>query len=329
MPKTASEQLLEGLKEETRIFYMGTAQFAVPALKALAQEGWQIVGLATQPDRPVGRKRVLKAPICKDVAQALKIPVYQWECLDTPEVFETMKRLRPTLFITAAYGLKLPKRLLEFPPFGALNLHPSALPKHRGASPIQSAIMAGEALTAASIMCMDEGMDTGDVLASEAHPIAKDVSLPDLTAALAEHSAKLLCESLPAYLQGELAAVPQAEDGASYCRRLCRSDGHLNPADPARLLDCQVRGTQPWPGARLAYQGKEIKILEATWHARDAKAPPGTIIHNQGGLQMATGEGVLELLVLQAASGRKMAAKVCSHNYALGSRFEALPKTKE
>jgi len=289
-----------------RIVFMGTPDFALPSLEVLAAD-YHVVGVVTQPDRPVGRGRVVAPSPVKRTAQRLGLPVYQPRTLREPATLQPIVDWRPDVIVVAAFGLILPSALLELPPAGCLNVHASLLPRWRGAAPIAAAILAGDAVTGVTLMKMDAGVDTGPVLAQRSELICADDTQATLGARLARLGANLLRETLPAYLQGALVARPQPEEGVTYAPPLRKADGWLDWSRPAVVLDRQVRAYTPWPGAFTEWQGRQLKVLQARpvpeWRG---DVLPGTVVVVDGELGVATGEGALLLVALQLAGKRPM-----------------------
>ncbi|RPI54462.1 MAG: methionyl-tRNA formyltransferase, partial [Chloroflexi bacterium] len=281
----------------------GTPNFAVPALQALEQDH-QVVGVVTQPDRPAGRGRRLVAPPVKEAAQALGLDVFQPATLRRPEAVERLVAWQPDLVVVAAFGQILRPEVLAIPPHGCLNVHASLLPRYRGAAPIPAAILAGDERTGVTIMRMDEGLDTGPMLAQADWPIGSRDTTGSLTEVLARLGAGLLVEVLPGWLAGAIAPRPQDEAQATYCRTLRKEDGLLDWALPAAHLDRQVRACDPWPGAYTTWAGQRLKILRARplpGRPGARRAEPGRVVDLAPGMGVAAGEGVLELLEVQLA----------------------------
>lgn len=297
-----------------RLLYMGSPDFAVPPFKALLQEGYRLIACATQPDRPVGRKQKLTPTPLKQAAAEAGLPVYSWTSLKKQEAREELRSLKPDLIITAAYGLILPPEILALPLYGCLNLHPSKLPLYRGASPVQAAILAGEKETAASLMRMAEGLDSGPLIASVNFPLGR-LTAAEAEARLAELSAELLVKVLPSFLSGEIQELPQDEARAVYCGKLSRTDGALDFSRSAAELDAQIRALQPWPGTFAYYRGEKHKILEAEILPEDQASQPGEILRADKELWLATGQGLLKILRLQLPSGKILPAADCAHNF--------------
>jgi methionyl-tRNA formyltransferase len=301
-----------------RILFMGTPDFAVPSLAALhetgAEKSWELVAVATQPDRPVGRSRTPAAGPVKQAAQRYGIPVLQPERLrKTPEAVQALRDFAPDLIVVAAYGLILPRSVLEISTYGCINIHASLLPAYRGASPITAALLDGLSETGISIMLMDEGLDTGPVLTQATALIHPDDTTLTLTQRLANLGATLLTQTLPAYLAGQVAPIPQSElpGDPSVCGRIQKEDGRIDWTQSATQIERMTRAYTPWPGAYTLWQGQPFKIVQAT--VRDdaagnkpTKTPPGTVLRLAGGVAVTTGEGLLELAQVQPAGKRSM-----------------------
>jgi methionyl-tRNA formyltransferase len=283
---------------------MGSPDFAVPALEALAG-AHRVAGVVTQPDRPAGRGSRLRPPAVKAAAQTHELLIYQPASLRTPEATAHLAAWEPEVIVVAAFGQILPPAVLELPPHGCVNLHASLLPRWRGAAPVPAAILAGDIVTGVTVMRMDEGVDTGPVIAWEEVPIRADDTTGSLTERLATLAAKLILHTLPAYLSGELTPQPQPAEGATYCRPLRKEDGELDWTRPALELDRQVRAMTPWPGAFTTWQGRRLKVLHAIpLPNRRETRPPGTVVALDAGAAVASGGGVLQLVKVQIA-GRK------------------------
>jgi methionyl-tRNA formyltransferase len=293
-----------------RIVFMGTPHFAVPTLRALHKRH-QVVGVVTQPDRRAGRGRKLILSPVKEAALARDLPLFQPRTLGTPEAVAHLAEWQPDVIVVAAFGQFLLPPVLELPPHGCLNIHPSLLPRYRGASPIPAAILAGDPVTGVTIMRLDEGLDSGPLLAQAERPLAPDATTGTLTAELAEVGARLLVETLPEWLGGEIQAQPQDDALATFCQPLRKEDGHLDWARTAEELDRQVRATDPWPGAYTTWQGRRLKVLGSQpcsgWQGAGR---PGEVVQwEPAGLGVVTGEGVLVLWQVQLAGKKPVAAE--------------------
>lgn len=304
-----------------RVVFMGTPQFAVPALEALVG-AHQVVGIVTQPDRPAGRRRQLTPSPVKQVALAHDLPLFQPPSLRTPEAIAQLRAWDPEVIVVAAFGQILRQDVLDLPSQGSINIHASLLPRWRGAAPVPAAILAGDRITGVTIMLMDAGLDTGPILAQREEPIKPDDTRATLEARLARLGAELLLETLPPFLEGDLSPRPQPAEGVTHARQLRKEDGLLDWSRPAAELDRQVRAFTPWPGAFTVLRGQRLRVLRAAplpdWHEN---APPGTMIALADGCAVATGAGGLRLEEVQLAGKRRMdiAAFLCGQRDCIGS----------
>ncbi len=252
---------------------MGTPALAVPALRRLAEAGY-LLTVVTQPDRPAGRGSTLTPPPIKTAALALGLSVWQPATLRDPAVVEGLRALAPAAIVVFAYGEILRRAVLDLPAYGCLNLHPSLLPRWRGPTPINAAILAGDASTGVSIIRMDSGMDSGPLLAQEEAPIYPDDSAATLGARLAEQGATLLAATLAQRLRGETVEQPQAAEGVTVCRLLDKADGQLDWRQPAATLERQVRAYDPWPGTFTHWDTRRVKVPAVRLLPALPTAPP-------------------------------------------------------
>ena len=299
-----------------RAVFMGTPDFALPTLDALADAGCDIAAVYTQPDRRAGRgKRTTLSPV-KHAALERGLPVYQPTSLRRdPDARRRLAELAPHLIVVAAYGLFLPAETLALPPLGALNIHPSLLPLYRGPSPVASAMLAGGATTGVSIILLDEGMDSGPILAQRETPIGADETAGALTARLFDMGAALLTETLPAWRARRIAPAPQDESRATITRLLSREDGAIDWHTPAAQIARQVRAYHPWPSAFTHWNGRLLKITEARAVNAPAAATPGVALALPQGVAIATGEGALLPLTLQLEGRRAVSAAEFTRGY--------------
>ena len=302
-----------------RVAFAGTPAFAVPPLHALHARH-HVVGVLTQPDRPAGRGRELAASPVKQAAQALGLPVLQpLRLRGEPQALQaTLAQLsawRPDVMVVVAYGLILPRELLQLPRFGCLNIHASLLPRWRGAAPIQRAILAGDSTTGVAIMQMDEGLDTGAVLASESVAIGPETTAAQLHDELAEVGARQILRALAAIEAGTTRPVAQPTDGVTYAQKLSKAESVVDWQRSAADIDRQIRAFNPWPTAETRLNGEPVKLLRsrvATGGA--ATAVPGTVLGMNGdALEVACAQGLLQVLELQRA-GRKPTGARDFHN---------------
>lgn len=295
-----------------RLVFMGTPRFAVPSLKRLVDSGHHVGLVVTQPDRPAGRGRHPTPPPVKEAARALGLSVLQPEKLSQPEVKEAVRSFAPEAVCVVAFGQKIPKWLLTLPRFGCINVHPSLLPRWRGAAPISAALLAGDRETGVSTMLLDEGWDTGPILLQRRTPIDSEENAGELEARLAEMGADLLVETLAELAAGRLRPEPQPEEGACYAPRFTSTDGLLSFDRPAEELVRRVRAFTPEPGAYTFHKGTRLRV----WRARlaspaavePATAPPGEVVATEPGLIVQANPGRLVLEVLQPAGKRPMTA---------------------
>ncbi|MCK5577811.1 MAG: methionyl-tRNA formyltransferase [Dehalococcoidales bacterium] len=285
-----------------RIVFLGTPQFAVLPLEHLVQNGYQVVAVFTQQDKPAGRGRHLVFTPVKAAAAALELPVLQPGSLKKAEAVAELDVLKPDVIVVAAFGQILPKAVLDLPGRGSINIHPSLLPRHRGASPVPAAILAGDEFTGVSIMLMDEGLDTGPVLARAQIPISDDDNAGSLAAKLSLLSAHLLQDVLLAWGRGQLSPQPQDEAGATYSGTISKEEGQIDWHQPAVDIWRRVRAFNPWPGSYTRWQGKLLKIIEAMPLLCDVPpASEGQVIALPGGgFGVGTGSGVLAVLTVKA-----------------------------
>ncbi len=303
---------------------MGTPQFAVPSLRALGGGPYSIT-VVTQPDKPAGRGGRLTPPPVKVLAEELGLPVLQPPTLKDPDFRAQLAQMQPDVTVLVAYGEYVAPSLLELPKRASINLHPSLLPRWRGSTPIQSAILAGDEVTGVSIIRMDRGLDTGPILAQRTTPIARGETHPQLSARLAEIGAELLAETLPRWLSGDIEPVPQTEEGATLTRTLSKEDGLIDWTATAEEIDRRVRAFQPWPGTYTYWQGRLLKVLRArpiapiAAPANGATAPGTVLALQQPGsprsLAVATGSGALELLEVQLAGKPAIEARALLTGY--------------
>lgn len=298
-----------------RALFMGTPDFAVHSLAVLtmqADAGVQLVGVVTRPDKPAGRGRQLAYSPVKQFALDHDIPVVQPGQLRRREALQQLRELSPELIVVAAFGQILPPEVLALPPHGCLNVHASLLPRWRGASPINAAILAGDAETGVTLMLMDMGLDTGPILAQRAAPIGTEETAGELSDRLAQLGAELLVEIIPHWLAGELTPQPQDETQATVTRLLRKEDGRLDWTQPAEALARQVRAFTPWPGAFTTWDGRTLKVLAAHAISAPSDLPPGTCFVRSdpasGLLGCACGQGALALEVIQLEGKRALPA---------------------
>ena len=290
-----------------RTLFFGSGSVALPALSRL--HGSELVALdsvVTAPPRPAGRKGLLTPTPVAKLASEHGLPIRTPVSLRDEAVLDELRATAVELIVLADYGRIIPAAVLELPAHGALNIHPSLLPRHRGAAPVVGAILAGDPVTGVTVMRMDEGLDTGPILAQAEVPLEGTEVTPELEARLAELGADLLLEHLPAWLDGSLTARPQPTEGATLTRMLRREDGRLDPGRGADELERQVRAYQPWPGSFLEHDGSRLKIWAASVLDQPVSVAPGVIVLTEGTLGLGTADGVLRLDEVQPAGKQRM-----------------------
>lgn len=302
-----------------RVVYFGTPAFAAPALEALAGDRrFDVRLVVTQPERPAGRGRKLESPAVAATARALDLPLYQPASLRISEARQPLADAGADLFVVAAFGRIFGAATLALPRLGCLNLHGSLLPRYRGASPVQAAILSGDEVTGISLMKMDAGLDTGDGIATIEEPILPDDTTETLMARLALSAARLAVDAIPAYAAGDLLPAPQPLDGASVTRILAKADGWIDWTDSATSIERRVRAMWPWPRAWTTIDGSPLQVHRASVVPAAANDVPGEARHRDGGLVVACGADALRLDIVQPAGRAAMAGAA----FVAGWRFE-------
>lgn len=294
-----------------RVIFMGTPDFSVGALKALAENGYEIAGVVTQPDKPRGRGKASAMTPVKEAALELGLTVYQPSRVREQSFMDTVRALNPDVIVVSAFGQIIPKALLELPRYGCVNIHASLLPKYRGAAPIQWAVMDGEPVSGVTIMQMDEGLDTGDMLAKTEVPLEPDETGGSLFDKLSRAGAELLIRTLPALEQGTLTPEKQPlESPTAYARMIRKEDGRIDWNLEAEAIERRIRGLNPWPSAYTELTGKILKIWRAEVLPKESGQAPGTVTEaGKGGFFVQTGKGVLRLLEVQLEGKKRMDAQ--------------------
>lgn len=292
------------------IVFMGTPGFSVPVLEKIIQEGYNIIAVVTQPDRPVGRKKVMTPPPVKEAALKHGLSVLQPEKLSKSMELKQIIDMNPDLIVTAAYGQLLPNELLEAPKYGCINVHASLLPELRGGAPIHYSILQGKKETGITIMYMAEKLDAGDIISQMSIPIEETDDTGLLHEKLSETGAKLLSETIPAIIEGTASRTPQDESKATFAPNIRRSDEKMDWTRPGEELYNQVRGLHPWPVAYTTLDGAVMKIWKAE-KEQNAQGHPGTIlsIHEEGILVATGSETALKITELQPAGKKRMSAR--------------------
>lgn len=293
--------------EKLNIIFAGTPDFAANHLQALITADFNVVAVYSQPDRPAGRGKKLTASAVKEVALANDIAVYQPENFKQAESVEQLAALNADLMIVVAYGLILPNSVLTTPRLGCLNVHGSLLPRWRGAAPFQRAIWAGDKETGVTIMQMDEGLDTGDMLKKVSCPIDADETSASLYAKVAKQAPAVLIETIKQLQAGQLTAQKQDEGAATYAKKLSKAEALINWNDQAEFIDRCIRAFNPWPISYFEWAGQVIKVHKASLVDAVSTATAGTILEvDKKGIQVATGQGVINLEVIQLAGKKAM-----------------------
>jgi len=306
--------------KKLRIVFMGTAAFALPTLRALS-DAEEVIAVVTQPDRPRGRGRKITPPPAKELALDLGLQILQPERVKESSVIAQLGDLTPDLIVVEAFGQILPPAVLGIPPLGCINVHPSLLPKYRGAAPINWAIINGETRTGVTTYCMDEGMDTGALLLVREVEIGADETAQELGERLAAIGGELAIETIQGLKKQRLQPTPQDEQGASYAPILKKTDGLIQWEAAVDRIRNQIRGMVPWPTAYTVCGDKRIKVFRAS--TGKGTGAPGEIISLEGGIEVACGKGSLIIEELQLEGSKKMGWEEFTrgHRLTLGTRF--------
>ena len=309
-----------------KILFMGTPDFSVPVLKALKEAGHEIVLAVTQPDKPKGRGKTVQFSAVKAAAMELGIGVYQPRRIKDAECVAHLRTYDAELFVVAAFGQILSREILEMPKYGCINVHASLLPKYRGASPIQWAVIQGEEVTGVTTMRMDEGVDTGDIILQQEVRLREGETGGSLFGRLSEAGAELCVKTLEAIGQGTAVFTPQDHQKATHTKMIQKQMGNLDWSRPARELECLIRGLNPWPSAYTSLQGKTLKIWKASVEEGALGIqPPGTIMEvGKVTWKVQTGQGLLVLEEVQLEGKKRMAAADFLRGFPLeaGQKFD-------
>ena len=298
------------MKNKPNLIFMGTPDFAVPSLKALHENGYDVSLVVTQPDRPKGRGRKIIPPPVKEAAQSIGYDVIQPVSIKDKDFFITIAGLKPNILIVVAYGHILPKNILAIPETGAINLHASLLPKYRGPAPIQWAIINGEKETGVTTMLMDDGLDTGDILLSSKEQITMDDTSATLHDRLSVLGADLLIKTLKSFENNDISPIAQDHTSATYAPLLKKGDGRIVWEKDAEHIASFIRGVTPWPGAFTFQDNKRLKIYSALPLLINVSEAPGTVIKGfPDELRISTGKGALSVIEIQGASGKRLLIK--------------------
>ena len=301
-----------------RVVFLGTPEFAVPSLEALLDET-DVVAVITQPDRPKGRGRQVASPPVAEVAKAKGLRLLQPPRLKSAEIIETLRALAPDVHVTVAYGRIIPREVLEIPRLGSINVHPSLLPKYRGASPIEAAILHGETETGVTVMYQSMDLDAGDLILQRRVPVDPDDTARTLEARLARVGADALVEALRLVAAGRAHRIPQDHAAATYAGKLEKGHGRIDWRKPARDVVNLIRAVDPWPSAYTSHRGRLLKVWRAAAVDHGEDAEPGAVldVREGGGILVASGQGAVRLLEVQPEDRRRMSAD----DYARGARL--------
>lgn len=292
-----------------KIVFAGTPEFAVPPLHALLDSPHDICGVYTQPDRPSGRGRKLTPSPVKVLAQESGLPVFQPETLKDEAAQAELRNLNPDLMVVVAYGLLLPRAVIDIPPLGCINIHASLLPRWRGAAPIQRSILAGDSETGVTIMYIEPRLDAGPMLLKKACPIGPDDTAGDLHDRLSRIGAEALLETLPSIAAGTAQPEIQDESLVTHAAKINKDDAQLDWSRPAAELQCQVRAFNPWPVAETVYRNQILRVWRTTVVPASRSEPPGTLLIDGENLDVVTGHDCLRLLEIQLPGGKRISAR--------------------
>jgi len=299
------------MKPDLRVLFLGTPEFAVPPLEKLVQEHWPVVAVYTQPDKPGGRGRSLIISPVKMAALGSGLPVVQPDSLKEKAAVEQLAGFRPDVLVVAAFGQILPRAVLDIPQYGCLNIHPSLLPKYRGASPVAAAIVGGEETTGVTFMLMDSGLDTGPILAQEKMTISPQDTTGSLSVKLSHLAAQMLPGVLHRWTEGEIKTRPQTETEATYSATMKKEEGEIDWQLPADDIWRRVRAFQPWPGAYTSWDGRRLEIIEAIALPAEGKHREGEVValsREGAAFGVSTGHGILGVIKVQLQGKRVMPA---------------------
>lgn len=305
------------MSKPLNIIFAGTPAFAAVALEALLKTPHNIVAVYTQPDKPAGRGLKLTPSPVKTLALTHHLPVYQPTTLKTTEEQDILKSFAADVMVVAAYGMILPKAVLDIPRLGCINIHPSLLPRWRGAAPIQRTIYAGDKETGVTIMQMDEGLDTGPILLQNQFALSHHETSASLHDELATQGAMLLVEVLSSLANESLTSIKQNDAAATYAKKITKEEADINWQESAWTIECKVRAFNPWPMMKTIWQGEMLRIGFAKALNEKTNQQPGTLLRaNEQGIDIATSDGILRLLQLQKPGGKMLSVADFYHAYA-------------
>jgi len=309
-----------------RVVFFGSSDFSLPTLRKLAEsKHHQLVGAVAQPDRPSGRNRQIQPGAVHQAALDLGIPIMLPEKIGQPDAVAKLKEWSPDVIVVASFGQYIPTRVLEIPFRGVINVHPSLLPKYRGAAPLQWSIAEGETISGVTIFYVVKKMDAGNIILQEAHPISPDENAVMLSERFSVIGAELAVRALDLIQDGSAPSVPQVEDMATYAPKISKADGQIDWKLPARSIHNRIRGFQPWPGCYFRHQNVTIKVIRSEVIPGSGK--PGEVLHvGTAGPVIMTGEHALRLSELQPEGKKSMtgAAFLCGHSWAVGDILDAM-----
>ena len=300
-----------------KVLFMGTPDFAVGALEAIIQAGHEVVCVVTQPDKPKGRSGQMQFSPVKECALKHGLPVFQPERIKRPEAVEELKKYDAKVFVVAAFGQIVSREILDMPPLGCINIHASLLPKYRGASPIQQAVLDGEEKSGVTIMQMEDGIDTGDILYQKEILLDAKETGESLFDKLSVLGAEAIVEALPLLEAGKLTPVKQDESKATHVKMISKSQGLIDWSEDSVVIERKIRGLNSWPSAYTNYKGKQLKIWDAdvTDMSAEGEAEPGMIVGvDKETIFVQTGNGVLAIRQLQLEGKKRMS----THDFLLG-----------
>ncbi|MDZ7798347.1 MAG: methionyl-tRNA formyltransferase [Patescibacteria group bacterium] len=296
------------MKEKFKVVFFGTPEFAVPSLKSLIRNNYQVIACVTRPDKPRGRHLKFRFSPVKKLAQKHNLKILQPTKINSPDFLKELKEIKPALFVVVAFGKILPKKIIDLPMFGTLNLHASLLPRYRGASPIHYALLNGDKKTGVTIMKMDEHMDTGPVVSQLEIDIQKKDNLSTLHDKLAQEGAQLLVNTLPDYFSYNINLKKQDESQATYTKVLKKEDGRINWSKSAKKIESKVRAFNPWPGAFTYYQNNLIKIKEGQTTGQASSKKPGYLFYKKNKILVTTDTNLFEIKKIQLAGKKALTA---------------------
>ena len=302
-----------------RVVFMGTPDFSVPALEKIAQVH-EVVGVVTQQDRPKGRGHKMQFTPVKEKAMELNLPVYQPERVKAPEFVQVLRELNPDVIVVIAFGQIVSKEILDLPKYGCINVHASLLPKYRGAAPIQWAVINGDKESGVTTMVMAEGIDTGDMLDKTVVPLSPEETGGSLFDRLSLTGAELIVDTLDKLEKGTAVRIPQKEEEATHVGKITKDLGQIDFQKSAEEIERLVRGLNPWPSAYTKLEGKTLKIWKGEVLEGACNEAPGTILcADKKGIQVATGDGILNILELQAEGKKRMSVRDFLNGYEISA----------